>query len=135
MCKLKVFFYMGDFMTENIEKEASVCSETIVHQDVVSHVQAEMIPFEQRLYVAEFFKIMGDPTRISILSALSLKEMCVCDIAVLLNMTQSAISHQLKTLRQARLVKYRRAGKVIYYTLDDDHVQKIIQLGLIHVTE
>lgn len=122
-------------MAENMEKETSVCSETIVHESVVSRIREELLPFEQRMRVAEFFKIMGDPTRISILSALALDEMCVCDIAVLLNMTQSAISHQLKTLRQARLVKYRRAGKVIYYTLDDDHVQKIIQLGLTHVAE
>ena len=122
-------------MVENMERETSVCSETIVHDSVVSHVRSELLPFEQRMRVAEFFKIMGDPTRISILSALAIEEMCVCDIAVLLNMTQSAISHQLKTLRQARLVKYRRSGKVIFYTLDDDHVQKIIQLGLIHVTE
>lgn len=122
-------------MSENKDLETSVCSETIVHENIVTTVRNKMLPFEQRVRVAEFFKIMGDPTRISILSALALEEMCVCDIASLLNMTQSAISHQLKTLRQARLVKYRRAGKIIYYTLDDEHVQKIIQLGLTHVTE
>ena len=117
------------------DKEQSFCNEIIIHEDVVASVRENLLPMEQRITMADFYKIMGDPTRISILNALSMEEMCVCDIAALLGMTQSAISHQLKTLRQARLVRYRRAGKVIYYTLDDDHVQQIIQLGLTHIKE
>ncbi|MBS7527060.1 helix-turn-helix transcriptional regulator [Fusibacter paucivorans] len=85
--------------------------------------------------LAELFKIFGDTTRINILSALFEEEMCVCDIAYLLNMTQSAISHQLRVLKQARIVKNRKDGKVVFYSLDDEHVKRIIDQGLIHVNE
>lgn len=85
--------------------------------------------------VANFYKVFGDPTRIKILSALAVKEMNVCDIANLLEMTKSAISHQLKTLRDAHLVRYRRSGKEIYYSLDDDHVKTVLSQGVEHVIE
>ncbi|HAF60363.1 MAG TPA: transcriptional regulator, partial [Clostridiales bacterium UBA9856] len=85
--------------------------------------------------LAELFKVFGDSTRIKILWALDEDEMCVCDIAYLLNMTQSAISHQLRVLKQAHLVKSRREGKVVYYSLADDHVKLILDQGLIHTTE
>lgn len=91
---------------------------------------------EEILYdIAELFKVFGDSTRIRILYTLFEKEMCVCDIAELLNMSQSAISHQLRVLKQARLVKYRRDGKTIYYSLCDDHIQTILGMGLEHVSE
>ncbi|MCR6544280.1 metalloregulator ArsR/SmtB family transcription factor [Dehalobacterium formicoaceticum] len=83
--------------------------------------------------LAELFKIFGDSTRIKIICALFTSEMCVCDIAALLEMNQSAISHQLRILKQARLVKYRREGKVVYYSLDDEHVQRIFDCGLVHL--
>jgi ArsR family transcriptional regulator len=85
--------------------------------------------------LAELFKVFGDSTRIKILWALDEDEMCVCDIAYLLNMTQSAISHQLRVLKQAHLVKSRREGKVVYYSLADEHVKLILDQGLIHITE
>ena len=98
-------------------------------------VLADM-PDEECLYdLAELFKVFGDTTRIRILYVLFESEMCVCDIADILNMTQSAISHQLKVLKQARLVRSRRAGKQIYYFLADDHVRTIIGQGMDHVTE
>jgi ArsR family transcriptional regulator len=94
------------------------------------------MPQEETLYdLAELFKVFGDSTRIKILWALDEAEMCVCDIAFLLNMTQSAISHQLRVLKQTNLVKNRREGKVVYYSLDDDHVRKIFDQGLIHINE
>ena len=94
------------------------------------------MPEEEILYdLAELFKVFGDSTRIKILWALDEDEMCVCDIAYLLNMTQSAISHQLRVLKQAHLVKSRREGKVVYYSLADDHVKLILDQGLIHTTE
>ncbi|HOE56875.1 MAG TPA: metalloregulator ArsR/SmtB family transcription factor, partial [Bacillota bacterium] len=83
----------------------------------------------------ELFKVFGDTTRIKILCALFESEMCVCDIAALLNMNQSAISHQLRVLKQARLVKYRKEGKVVYYSLDDEHVKQVFEVGLMHVNE
>ena len=111
------------------------CSCSIIHEDVVNKVK-ECIPQEELLYdLADLFKIFGDTTRIKILCALFQAEMCVCDIAALLRMTQSSISHQLRVLKQARLVKYRREGKVVYYSLDDEHVKSIFDQGLIHITE
>ena len=94
------------------------------------------MPKDELIYdLAEFFKVFGDSTRIKIICALFESEMCVCDLAALLNVSQSAISHQLKTLKSARLVKYRRDGKVIYYSLDDEHVKHVFDEGLRHVTE
>jgi ArsR family transcriptional regulator len=111
------------------------CNCTIIHEDVVNRVRAN-IPEEERLYdLADLFKVLGDSTRVRILSALFQAEMCVCDISALLNMNQSAISHQLRTLKQARLVKNRRDGKVVYYSLEDEHVKSIFDQGLIHINE
>ena len=94
------------------------------------------LPDEERLYdLAELFKVFGDTTRIRILYALFESELCVCDIAELLNMSQSAISHQLRVLKQARLVRNRREGKTVYYFLADDHVRTIIGQGMEHINE
>ncbi len=112
-----------------------VCDCDVIHADIVENVKAH-IPEERKLYeLAELFKVLGDTTRIKLLWALSCHEMCVCDLAVLLNMTKSAISHQLKVLRQVRLVKTRREGKVVFYSLDDDHVKAVFEIGMTHVEE
>jgi DNA-binding transcriptional ArsR family regulator len=111
------------------------CDCDVIHEEIVNEVKSKM-PEEESLYdLAELFKVFGDSTRIKILWALDEAEMCVCDIAVLLNMTQSAISHQLRVLKQANLVKNRKEGKVVYYSLDDDHVKNIFDQGLIHINE
>lgn len=116
-------------------KYAEKCDCTIIHEETVEKVREEL-PKEEILYeLAEFYKVFGDSTRIRILSALEKSEMCVCDIANLLNMTQSAISHQLRVLKKARLVKNRKEGKVVYYSLDDDHVKEILESGLSHILE
>ncbi len=118
-------------MTEIIKK----CESTCNHEDVVCRVKDKM-PTEEKLYdLAELFKVFGDTTRIRILYALFKEEMCVCDIANLLNMTQSAISHQLRVLKQARLVKFRKEGKTVYYMLDDNHIEQIFNCGLCHIEE
>ncbi len=120
---------------KNSKAKIENCDCTIIHEDIVKEV-GENMPEDEGLYdLAELFKVFGDTTRIKILYALFAAEMCVCDIAVLLNMSQSAISHQLRVLKQARLVKYRKQGKVVYYTLDDDHVKEIFDQGLIHINE
>lgn len=120
-------------MAERIEIDKCEC--TVIHEDIVNQVKMKM-PEEECLYdLAELFKVFGDTTRIKILWALAESEMCVCDIAVLLNMSQSAISHQLRVLKQTRLVKNRREGKVVYYSLDDAHVKEIFEQGLIHINE
>ena len=117
------------------ESEKIKCDCNVIHEDVVNKVK-KIMPEEENLYdLAEVFKVFGDSTRIKILWALSESEMCVCDLAVLLNMTQSAISHQLRLLKQARLVKNRREGKVVFYALDDIHVKRIFEQGLIHINE
>ena len=111
------------------------CEFMHAHDEIVARVQKEM-PGEDTLYdLTELFRIFGDSTRIRILYVLFEAEMCVCDIAALLGMTQSAISHQLKALKNARLVKSRRDGKTVFYSLADDHVKTIIDQGLEHILE
>jgi len=120
---------------ESSKSFSDLCECNIIHEDVVERVGKQMLPPGLRAEMADFYKIMGDNTRISILHALSFSEMCVCDISMLLQMNQSTISHQLKTLRQTRLVKYRREGKVVYYSLNDDHIKQIIEIVRIHLKE
>ncbi|MGN2339041.1 ArsR/SmtB family transcription factor [Clostridium cagae] len=111
------------------------CKCNIIHEDTVMKVK-DSLPQEETLYdLAELFKVFGDSTRIKIICALFESELCVCDMAALLGMTQSAISHQLRTLKSARLVKFRREGKVIYYSLDDEHIKHIFDEGFKHITE
>ncbi len=115
--------------------EPVVCSCTILHGETIEKVRNGM-PEEELLYdLAELFKVFGDSTRIRILYALSASEMCVCDIAALLGMTQSAISHQLRILKSASLVRHRKDGKVVFYSLSDSHVADIFAQGLEHVKE
>lgn len=111
------------------------CDFIHAHEDVVERVRQEL-PGEDTLYdLTELFRIFGDSTRVRILYVLFEAEMCVCDIAQLLGMTQSAISHQLRALKNVRLVKSRREGKTVFYSLADDHVKTIINQGLEHVRE
>lgn len=118
-----------------MKKNIDTCKCIEVHESIVIEVKNTM-PDEELLYnMAELFKVFGDTTRIKILYALAANEMCVCDIASLLNMTHSAISHQLRVLKQARLVKFRKEGKVVYYSLDDEHVSQIFDCGLHHIEE
>lgn len=107
----------------------------IIHKDTVDKVSKNMLKEEASIDLAEFFKIFGDSTRIKILNALITESMCVCDIAALLNMTHSAISHQLKILKQAKIVKYIKVGKVVYYMLDDEHIEQIFKKGVEHIEE
>lgn len=105
------------------------------HKETVDKVNSDM-PDEELLYdLAELYKVFGDSTRIRILYVLFEAEMCVCDIAQVLSMTTSAISHQLKVLKQAHIVKYRREGKTVFYSLSDDHVRSILDQGLEHISE
>ncbi|QAT49943.1 ArsR family transcriptional regulator [Caproiciproducens sp. NJN-50] len=115
--------------------EDALCSCTIIHEDIVRKVKGELTEDSQLVKIAELFKAMSDPTRLKIINALILSEMCVCDLACLLNMTQPAISHHLKVLRQTQLIKYRRDGKIVYYSLDDAHIAPLFQQGYEHITE
>lgn len=116
------------------QKNTDLCSCTVIHEDIVDKVR-QVMPQEEKLYdLAELFKVFGDTTRIKILYALFEEEMCVCDIAALLGMNQSAISHQLRVLKQARLVKFRKEGKIVYYSLDDEHIKNIFDQGFMHIS-
>ena len=117
------------------ESDVERCEYMHVHEEIVDQVNQNM-PDEEILYdLAELFKLFGDSTRIKILYVLFESEMCVCDIAQLLGMTQSAISHQLRALKQSKLVKYRREGKTVFYSLADGHVRTILDQGMEHVAE
>lgn len=118
-----------------MEKEIECCETTEVHEELLRIVD-ETMPEETELYdLAELFKVFGDSTRIRILFVLFEAEVCVCDLAEALHMTQSAISHQLKILKQNRLVKSRREGKSVFYSLADSHVRSIIAQGREHIEE
>jgi len=113
----------------------SICELMHVHEEIVTRVSQQM-PDEDSLFdLSELFKVFGDSTRIRILYCLFESEMCVCDIATLFNMTQSAISHQLSVLKKSKLVKSRRSGKTVFYSLADAHVRTIINQGMEHVQE
>ncbi len=111
------------------------CTYMHVHEDIVKHVEEEMPPEETLYDLAELYKVFGDSTRIKILYVLFSSEVCVCDIAQLLGMSLSAISHQLRILKQAKLVRARREGKTVFYSLSDEHVRTIIGQGLDHINE
>ena len=115
--------------------EVECCEVTCIHEDKVHRAQ-ELLPDEERMKeLAEFYKVFGDATRVKILYVLLESEMCVCDLAAILKMTQSAISHQLRVLKQMKLVKNRRDGKTVYYSLADGHIQNIISQGMEHIME
>ncbi len=119
--------------TEKIEIEC--CQEHIVHDDKVCAVRNRMPKDRDLEMLSETFKVFADKTRIRILYILHMQEMCVCDIAQLLQMNQPAVSHQLKVLKQAKLVQSRREGKSVFYSLDDSHVHEILNMGMEHILE
>lgn len=111
------------------------CSCNTIHEDIVIKVK-DLLPQDEILYdLAELFKAFGDSTRVKILCALFESEMCVCDLAAVLGISQSAVSHQLRTLKASRLVKFRRSGKIVYYSLEDEHIKHIFNEGFKHIVE
>lgn len=117
------------------ESDNSVCEIVCVHHDLIEAFTDKLIRKGKANDLAELFKTLGDPTRIRIMDALSKSEFCVCDLAEILGLSQSATSHQLRVLRNSKLVKYRREGKMVYYSLDDDHVLGLYSQGLEHINE
>ncbi len=121
---------------ENIFMEKQpICDCDVIHEDVVDKVRENMSEKDEYIDLAALFKIFGDGTRVQILHALEQSEMCVCDIAYLLGLTKSAVSHQLKALRLSNLVKFRREGQNVYYSLADNHVKTILDIGFEHLRE
>jgi ArsR family transcriptional regulator len=118
-----------------VKKNTPVCDCDVIHGEVIERVR-KVMPKEEDFYdLADLYKMFADSTRVRILWALLREEMCVCDIAALLGMTKSAISHQLKSLRLSNLVKYDKRGKVVYYSLADSHVKDILEEGFEHIHE
>ena len=112
-----------------------VCEVTMIHEETVEEVKSNMPEDELSYDLAEFFRGFADSTRMKMIYALMQQELCVCDIAAIVGTTQSAISHQLRILKQSKLVKYRKVGKVVYYSLDDDHIAQIAKKGREHIEE
>jgi DNA-binding transcriptional ArsR family regulator len=120
---------------QNTHNASEICITKGIHGDIIRTVKQNM-PDTVALYeLADLFKLFGDSTRIGILWALSESEMCVCDLCALLKMKQPAVSHQLKNLKQSRVVKARRDGKIVYYSLDDEHIRRLLNLGMEHIAE
>ena len=111
------------------------CEVEALNVELVNKVKKELLTDEKIFDLAELFKVFGDSTRMKIINALMIEELCVCDIALITNSTPSAISHQLRVLKQAKIVKYRKDGKSVYYSLDDDHVREIFEKGREHIEE
>lgn len=116
-------------------KKEFMCDCSVIHEDIVADVKHKMPKETEFSKISDFFKVFGDKTRSKIIWALDQRELCVCDLAVLLNMTKSAISHQLSFLKQANLVKFRREGKMVYYSLADEHVKLVFETGRAHINE
>ena len=119
----------------NITGKDKICNTPCSLTEKVESVREKMVSSEKLLELSDLFKVLGDHTRIRILYALFQSELCVCDLSEVLGMTQSAISHQLRVLRSAKVVKYRREGKKVYYNLDDAHIFSLLDIGMIHVNE
>ncbi len=117
-------------MSEKVE----ICESHPTHKETIDKVKNQLANDETMFELADFFKAFGDSTRIKIMCALLETELCVCDISSIINISQSAVSHQLRVLRQTRLVKYRKEGKTVYYSLDDHHVELLIKQGLEHIS-
>ena len=118
-----------------MKKERYACDCEVIHEDIVANVRAKMPDGDELNALAGFYKLLADRTRVRILWALSCENMCVCDLAVLLGMTKSAISHQLKSLRLAKLVNYDKRGREVYYSLNNDHVRAIFKEAFEHIHE
>lgn len=115
------------------DESIELCTTCEVHSECVNCVKASMLEKDTFIKISDLFKVLGDYTRIKIIYALFKKELCVCDISEVLGMSQSSISHQLRVLKAYRLVKFRREGKVVYYSLDDEHIKQLFNAGLEHV--
>lgn len=109
--------------------------QTVMHPEQVEAMQDKLMDDRSLMRLVDFYKLFSDMSRLKILYLLSMEEMCVCDISATLGMNQSTISHQLKTLRNSRLIRYRREGKVVYYSLDDEHIGQVLLQGMLHLSE
>ncbi len=127
--------FRGIKMRKIKDVRSELCQIQCVHPEAVDRVKEKMPARQVLMDLADFFKVFGDHTRIRILNALYEQELCVCDLVEVLGMNQSAVSHQLRVLRGAKVVKFRKEGKMVYYSLDDEHVRELLSDGLAHIQE
>lgn len=120
---------------DNIDNHIDKCEVSCIHPEQVEYAKKHMLNEDTARSLADIFKTLGDTTRIKIIYSLMLQELCVCDIAATINASESSVSHHLRLLRTQKIVKFRREGKVLYYSLDDEHVESLIKQGLDHVNE
>lgn len=116
-------------------KKELLCDCDVIHEELVNNAKSKLLDEDNLLQISDFYKALSDSTRIKIINLLEKSELCVCDISVILNMTKSAVSHQLKNLREINLIKCKRKGKEIWYTLADDHVKQVFDISLEHILE
>lgn len=124
-----------EFWAAGCDSDSPMCDIQCTHPELIQEHSAKLIQNDDAYRLSDLFKTLGDPTRIRIMDALSKTELCVCDLAEMLDLSQSATSHQLRVLRSNKLVKYRRDGKLVYYSLDDNHVIELYRQGLEHIAE
>ena len=116
-------------------KKELLCDCDVIHEELVNNAKSKLLDEDKLLQISDFYKALSDSTRIKSINLLEKSELCVCDISVILNMTKSAVSHQLKNLREINLIKCKRKGKEIWYTLADDHVKQVFDISLEHILE
>jgi ArsR family transcriptional regulator, lead/cadmium/zinc/bismuth-responsive transcriptional repressor len=114
-------------------KNTATCEENIIHEEAVLAAQGHLVNGLTATRLAQLFAALSDPTRVRLISALNESELCVCDLAAVLGMSQSAVSHQLRQLRNLNLVRFRKEGRIVYYALDDEHIQDLFERGLEHI--
>jgi ArsR family transcriptional regulator len=122
-------------ISERLQQNLSHCEENFIHEDQVRQAQSGLVDGLTATRLSQAFQALADPSRVRIISALAATELCVCDLAAVLGMSQSAVSHQLKTLRDLRLVKSHKEGRVVYYSLQDEHIRDLFERGLAHMHE
>lgn len=118
-----------------MEEKDLVCNEKCPHYNKIKEVKSKELSFDEIIEMADIFKLLADSSRLKIICSILNNELCVCDLCELLNLTQSNVSHQLQLLRTSKLVKYRKEGKQVYYSLQDEHIEKIITMVLEHIRE
>ncbi len=125
----------SNVLVNDMNKEEDTCQVKIINKEKVNKVKKQLMKEDTFLEISETFKTLADKTRVKILHALSKEELCVCDISAVVEMTMSLVSHQLRILRDKKLVKYRKQGKSIYYSLDDHHIEQLLKMAFEHVNE
>ena len=132
---MNIYSYVLLLEDNTMKQTELLCEDNCIHTDLISSARQAMPDDDTLITLSDLFKVLGDMTRVKILSALLRNELCVCDLSEIIGMGQSAVSHQLRVLRASKIVKYRRDGKSIFYSVDDEHIQQLLEIALCHISE